>query len=158
MRLRRTRVPQAVLAITDRRLAWGLTQDGVALVASPDCLHIGPDISVPWWTVERVGWAAPTLRVAEIAEVEGAGRVHLWELAEDHSLAATVRERVTASVAWSDLRTLSPAGEVRLVGRRVPDQEVLTWQAVWQAGTDPSDPLLRAQVDAHLDSLRKSIG
>lgn len=158
MRLRRNPVPEAVLAITDRRLAWAVTEDGVALVASPDCLHIGTDVAVPWWQVERVGWATPTLRVAEIAEVEGAGRVHLWELAQDHDLAATIRERVTASVAWSDLRKLTPSGSVRLVGRRVPGQEVLTWQAVWQPDADPTDPFLRAQVDAHLEALRKSIG
>ena len=47
---------------------------------------------------------------------------------------------------------------MRLVGRRVPDQEVLTWQTVWQPGTDPSDPLLQAQVQAFVEELRKSIG
>lgn len=156
MRLRRS-VPEAVRAAADRRLAWGLTEDGVALVASPDCLHVGGE-RIEWWQVERVGWADPTLRVVEVAEVEGSGLVHLWDLAEDHGLAETIRERVTASVAWSDLRSLTPSGAVRLVGRRVPGQEVLTWQAVWQPGTDPSDPFLRAQVDAHLDALRKSIG
>lgn len=156
MRLRRS-VPEAVRAVPDRRLAWAVTEQGVALVASPACLHVG-DEQIPWAAVEKVGWADPTLRLTEMAEVEGAGRVHLWELAEDHHLARTVRERVTASVAWSDLRALQPDGKVRLVGRRVPGEELLTWQVVWQRGTDPADPFLRAQVEAHLDGLRKSIG
>jgi hypothetical protein len=150
-------VPDAVRAVQDRRLAWAVTEDGLALVASPTCLHVGEE-QIAWEQVEKVGWADPVLRITEIAEVEGTGTVHLWELAEDHHLAENVRERVTASVAWSDLRALQPEGKVRLVGRRVPGEELLTWQVVWQAGTDPSDPFLRAQVEAHLDGLRKSIG
>jgi hypothetical protein len=143
--------------VADRRLAWGVTDDGVALVASPTCLHVGSE-QIAWTAVEKVGWAAPLLRLTEMAEVEGTGLVHLWELAEDHGLAETIRERVTASVAWSDIRKLQPAGAVRLVGRRVPGQELLTWQVVWQLGTNPADPLLRAQVDAYVDGLRKSLG
>ena len=157
MRLRRAVPPPEVRAVPDRRLAWGVTTDGVALVASPTRLHVGGE-QIAWDQVERVGWADPTLRVVEVAEVEGTGLVHLWDLAEDHRLSTTIRERVTASVAWSDLRTLTPDGAVRLVGRRVPGQEVLTWQAFWQPGTDPSDPFLRAHVDAALEALRKSIG
>ena len=71
MKLRRT-VPDSVRAIEDRRLAWALAEDGTALVASPTCLHIGA-VSLPWTSVEKVGWADPTLRVTEIAEVEGRG-------------------------------------------------------------------------------------
>ena len=156
MKLRRT-LPDAVRAVDDRRLAWGVTEDGVTLVAAPTCLYVDGE-PLLWTAVEKVGWAAPLLRVTEIAEVEGTGRVHLWELAEDHRLSETIRERVTASVAWSDVRALSPAGAVRLVGRRVPGEELLTWQTVWQEGTDPADPRLRAQVDALVEGLRRAIG
>jgi len=58
----RPKVPVEVRAVADRRLAWGLTTDGVALVASPTCLHVNGE-QVPWWQVERVGWADPTLRI-----------------------------------------------------------------------------------------------
>jgi hypothetical protein len=146
-----------VRAVSDRRLAWGVTEDGLALVASPTCLHVGAE-QLAWTDVEKVGWADPLLRLTEMAEVAGAGRVHLWELAEEHGLAETVRERVTASIAWSDVRRLQPDGEVRLVGRRVPGQDLLVWQAVWQEGTDPSDPLLRTQVESMVTGLRASIG
>jgi hypothetical protein len=98
------------------------------------------------------------LTLTEVAEIEGTGATRSWTLVEDARLAEIVRERVTASIAWSDVRTLRPAGAVRLVGRRMPGQEVLEWQTVWKAGTNPADPLLRAQVDAFLEGLRKSIG
>jgi hypothetical protein len=146
-----------VKAVADRRLAWGVTDAGVALVAAPTCLYVD-GVPLAWNAIEKVGWVSPLLRVTESAEVEGTGTVHLWELAEDRKLAETVRERVTASVAWSDVRALSPSGSVRLVGRRVPGQDALLWQTVWQVGTNHADPSLRAQAEAHLTALRKTIG
>jgi hypothetical protein len=156
VKLRRT-VPPAVRAVPERRLAWGVTDDGTALVAAPTSLYVGEQ-PLPWTAVERVSWQPPVLTITEVAEVEGTGASRSWTLVEEARLAEIVRERVTASIAWSDVRSLQPAGAVRLVGRRMPGQEVLEWQTVWQAGTNPADPLLRAQVDAFLDGLRKSIG
>lgn len=156
MKLRRT-VPAAVRAVPERRLAWAVTDDGTALVAAPTSLYVGEQ-PLPWTSVERVSWQPPVLTVTEVAEVEGTGASHSWTVVEEARLAETVRERVTASIAWSDVRSLQPAGSVRLVGRRVPGQELLEWQTVWRAGTNPADPLLRAQVDAFLDGLRRSIG
>jgi hypothetical protein len=156
VKLRRT-VPAAVRAVPERRLAWAVTDDGTALVAAPTSLYVGEQ-PLPWTSVERVSWQPPVLTVTEVAEVEGTGASHSWTVVEEARLAETVRERVTASIAWSDVRSLQPAGSVRLVGRRVPGQELLEWQTVWRAGTNPADPLLRAQVDAFLDGLRRSIG
>ena len=157
MRLRRTPVPDAVKAVPERRLAWGTAEDGAVLVATPTALYVD-GAPLAWSGIEKVGWVHPLLRVTEVAEVEGTGAVRMWDLAEDHRLAETIRERVTASVAWSDVRKLSSGGAVRLVGRRLPGQDLLVWQVFWQPGTDPSDPVLRAEVDAHLDALRKTIG
>jgi hypothetical protein len=156
VKLRRT-VPAAVRAVPERRLAWAVTDDGTALVAAPTSLYVGEQ-PLPWTSVERVSWQPPVLTVTEVAEVEGTGASHSWTVVEEARLAETVRERVTASIAWSDVRSLQPAGSVRLVGRRMPGQELLEWQTVWRAGTNPADPLLRAQVDAFLDGLRRSIG
>ena len=40
-------VPEAVRAVAVRRLAWGLTSDGLALVAAEDALRVGPDEVLP---------------------------------------------------------------------------------------------------------------
>lgn len=151
-------MPASVRAVEtdDRRLAWALTPDGTALVATATALHAG-SLRLPWQQVERVGWEPPVLTVAEVAEVEGAGAVHHWELAEDAHLAQTVRACVTSSVGWSDQRKVGN-GSVRLVGRRIPGQELLTWQVVWAPGTDSHDPVTVAQVDAWVLELRKTIG
>lgn len=141
----------------ERRLAWAVTVEGVPLVATASALYVGPE-RLAWTAVERVGWQPPTLTLTEVAQVEGTGRSRSFELAADGRLAETVRERVTASVGWSDRRALSPSGSVRLVGRRTPGRDVLEWQTVWEPGTDPSDPALQAQVQEWVAALRKTIG
>ena len=98
------------------------------------------------------------LVVTHVAPVDGTGESWQLELAEENDLADVVRTRVTDSVAWSNHVKLKPAGGVRLVGRRRPGQELLEWQLVFDAGTDPDDPQLRAQADALVSDARRSIG
>ncbi len=159
MRLRRSTVPDAVKALktNERRLAWGLTLDGTVLVATATGLHAGASV-LAWTQVEKVLWQPPLLTLVETAEVEGSGLRHTWELTEDARLAETVRAGVTSSIGWSDRRALAPEGAVRLVGRRVPGFELLQWQLVFEAGTDPHDPLLRAQAEAMVLDLRRTLG
>jgi hypothetical protein len=155
----RPQVPDAVRAVPvdERRLAWGLTDAGLALVATPSALWFG-ETKLPWLQVEKAGWQPPTLTVVEVAEREGTGVRHSWVLADDRRLAETVRAQVTSSVAWSDVRRLQPAGKVRVVGRRVPGRDALLWQVVYLDGTDPADPAVRAQAEAFAASLRATLG
>ena len=98
------------------------------------------------------------LRVREVAEVAGSGPEHVLELADEGDLPEVVRDRVTGSVAWATTARLDPDGGVRIVGRRVPDAEVLEWQLVFDEGTDPDDPLVRAQAEHALTQARRTIG
>lgn len=156
---RRTPVPEAVAALRtdERREAWGLTPDGTPLVATASALHVGPT-ALAWTQVEKVSWVPPRLVLTEASEVEGSGSVRTFELAQDAHLAEIVRARVTSSIGWSDRRALVPSGAVRLVGRRSPGRDALDWQLVFEPGTDPNDPSLRAQAVAHVDGLRRTIG
>ncbi|MDP9182409.1 MAG: hypothetical protein M3P04_06485 [Actinomycetota bacterium] len=158
LKLRR-QVPAAVRAVRleERRLAWGVTDDGVVLVATPSALHVG-DRALPWTQVVKVAWQEPVLTVREVAEVEDGGVAHQFSLAEQDRLAEVVRAQVTSSVAWSDVRRLEPVGKVRVVARRVPRQDALLWQLVWLEGTDPADEALRAQADALVIALRGTLG
>jgi hypothetical protein len=152
-------VPAAVkeLRTEERRLAWGITADDLPLVATSSTLYLGSE-SLPWTQVERISWKPSTLTIIEVAEVEGTGRTRSYVLTEDARLAETIRARVTSSVAWSDRRALHPKGAVRLVGRRVPGEDLLEWQQVFEPGTDPHDPFLRAQVELMVEALRRTIG
>ena len=160
--LRRRAVPPAVRAVPlpagERRTAWAVTAAGEPLVATDRALLLPGGVRLAWEDVERAGWQPPELTVVQVAEVEGAGARHVLTLAEPGDLPAAVRARVTGSVAWSSHERLSPGGGVRVVGRRVPGEELLRWQLVYDRGTDRDDPLLRAQAQALLEGARRSIG
>ena len=158
MRLRQ-KLPEAVrsLRLDERRLAWGLTDRGTAVVATPTSLLAG-DLVLPWSSIAKASWDQPVLTVREVAELEDGGTTHRFALVEDDRLAEVVRAQVTSSVAWSDVRRLQPRGKVRVVARRVPGQDALLWQTVWLEGADPGDPVLRAQAEALVAALRGTIG
>jgi hypothetical protein len=134
-----------------------VTTDGTAVAATPTSLLAGA-VVLPWTQVSKVAWEPPVLTVREVADVEDAGPLHRFDLAEDDHLAETVRAQVTSSVAWSDVRRLEPSGKVRVVARRVPGRDALLWQLVWLDSTDPSDPSLRAQAEHLVAALRGTIG
>jgi hypothetical protein len=159
VRLFLSRAPEAVrnVSVDERRLAWAVTSAGGPLVATPTHLYVDGG-RLPWTRIERVVWKPPTLTLIEVAPVAGTGRTRSFVLETDHRLAEIVRSRVTSSVGWSDRRTLVPSGAVRLVGRRTPGVDTLEWQTVWEPGTDPSDPALRAQAEEWVAALRKTIG
>ena len=159
---RRRSVPEAVQAVAlpagDRRIAWATTTAGEPVVASTSGLLLPGREVLLWRTVEKAVWARPVLRVREVAEVAETGPQHVLELTDEGDLPEVVRDRVTSSVAWATTARLSPEGGVRIVGRRVPDAEVLEWQLVFDQGTDPGDPLVRAQAEHALSAARRAIG
>ena len=142
----------------ERRLGWGVTSVGDAVVASTAGLHVPGTGRLDWPDVEKATWQRPVLEVVEVAEVSGSGRRWRVELTEEGELPDVVRSAVTASVAWSTHVRLSPAGGVRVVGRRRPGQELLDWQLVYDRGTDLDDPRVRAQAEAVLADARRTIG
>jgi hypothetical protein len=163
--LRRRTTPEVVRAVAlepgERRVAWALTTAGEPVVATDRGLRLPGRPVLEWEQIERASFARPVLTVLELAEVEGTGARHAVELDladEQTDLPATVRARVAASVAWSSHTRLAPAGGVRIVGRRRRGLEVLDWQLVFDQGTDPHDPQLRAQAEQHLAAARRTIG
>lgn len=161
---RRSAVPDRVKAVKlpagERRIAWAITADGRAAVASTRALYLPDGTVLGWDGIERALWDKPTLRLIELTELEGSGRRHelRLDLEHDTDLPETVRARVSASVAWSSHIKLQPGGGVRIVGRRRAGQEVLDWQLVFDRNTNPDDAALRAQAEQHLAAARRTIG
>ena len=142
----------------ERRRAWGVTTAGDAVVATDLGLHLPRTSRLDWADVERATWRRPVLGVSRVAQVDGAGARWQLELAEEAELADVVRSAVTASVAWTNHVRLQPDGGVRVVGRRRPGRDALDWQLVYDRGTDPDDPALRAQAERVLHDARRTIG
>lgn len=159
---RRRSVPDAVRAVAlepgERRLGWGLTTAGEAVLATSAGLRLPGRPPLPWADVEKATWRRPTLTVTRVSRVEGEGQRWQLELADEDELPDVVRTQVTGSVAWSNHVRLTPSGGVRLVGRRRPGQELLDWQLVHDAGTDPDDPQVQAQGKALVEDARRTIG
>ncbi len=159
---RRAPLPAAVRAVVlepgERRLGWAVTTAGDAVLATSAGLRLPGRPPLAWADVERATWRRPVLVVSQVAPVDGAGQRWQLELAEEDDLPDVVRTQVSASVAWSNHVRLRPAGGVRLVGRRRPGQELLDWQLVFDAGTDPDDPQLRAQAEELVVDARRTIG
>ena len=159
---RRRSLPDAVRAVVldpgERRLGWGVTTSGEAVLATSAGLRLPGQPPLPWADVERATWRRPTLTVTKVAPVDGTGQRWHVELAEEDELPDVVRTQVTDRVAWSNPGRLVPPGGVRLVGRRRPGQDLLDWQLVHDPGTDPDDPQVQAQGQALVEDARRTIG
>ena len=160
---RRT-VPADVAAVAlepgERRAAWARTTEGAPVVVTDLGVHLPGRPLLAWVDLERASFQRPLLTLLEIADVEGTGAQHAvaLDLTDDTDLPQVLRARLAANVAWSSHQRLLPSGGVRIVGRRQRDQDALAWQLVYDVGTDPHDPALRAQAEQHLLAARRTIG
>jgi hypothetical protein len=125
----------ALLARDDRVVSWADVEGGGVVLASrlglwwpfPD----GPR-RIGWERIDKATWSDGVLRVIEADVVDGLLLVDREpvsaQLTVPRDLPPTVRKRVEASVVSSELVT---GGRVamRVVGRRVPGRDGITWWA-----------------------------
>jgi len=149
----------------ERVVSWALADSGAAVLATQLGLWLpgadGPR-RIPWQLVDKAVWRDGTLTVVA-AEDTGDGVLAEQpptsvRLAEPRDLPPTVRARVERSIGYSRHHRLEPAGGVRVVGRRVPGRDGLSWQLVFDPGTDEDDPLLRIQAERLVAQARAETG
>lgn len=142
----------------ERILATAPTRGGSYVVATSTALHLptvsGDFLRLPWERVDQAAWKDGWLHVHETS----GGPEHHIRLTEPGSVPETVRERVTATVVVSHNARLPGGGTVRIAGRRPTDGGDVRWTFVFEAGTDPDDPGLRAQAEQLLEALRRQTG
>jgi hypothetical protein len=149
---RRERPPAEALARLDpdeRVVSWATAADGGAVLATPLGLWLpdGPE-RIPWHLVDKATWRDGALTVVAARD---AGDGVLEELpprsvriAVPRDLPQTVRVRVERTIASTRHHRLPAGGGVRVVGRRVPGQDGVSWQLVFDRGVDRDDPAVRA--------------
>jgi hypothetical protein len=126
----------------ERVLAWAPVGEDQALVATNHGLWLPEGRRLGWHEIHKVAWSGRELRVtpAEVAEVRDHyavlvdGPVVVFLLLEPGEVPDQVRTRVTRSVAYTSHHPLSTGG-VRVVGRRVPGRNGLSWAVRYDAGT-----------------------
>jgi hypothetical protein len=166
--LRRDQPPAEALQPLDRDervVSWATLDDGSVVVATQRGLWLpapGGAERVLWHLVDRAVWRDGTLTLVTavdpgdgVLEEQPARSVRL---AAPRDLPPTVRARVQATIGYSRHHRLQPGGGVHVVGRRVPGHDGLTWQIVFDAGTDRDDPLLRVQAGRLVDEAKVETG
>ena len=142
---RRPKLPASLrpaLEPDERILSWARVGDGQALVATNYGLWLPDGKRLGWHEIHKAAWSGRELRItpAEVAEERGGyevlvdGPVVGFLLLEPGELPDQVRTRVTRSVAYTAHHPLT-AGGVRVVGRRVPGRNGLTWSVRYDSGT-----------------------
>jgi hypothetical protein len=149
----RRRLPAAArrrLAKQERVIAWASTTEDTeaAVVVTPLGVWLpGRDERIGWHQVHKATWSGSRLTVVPSTPVaDGDGYAVMVDdtpivvgLADPDDVPHEIRKRVTKSVAVTEHHPV-PAGGVRIVGRRVPGVNGLTWHVRYDDGTDASDP------------------
>lgn len=160
------RLPGTVVAMLgippgEKIVAWGAgagpdpTQSMVA-VATDRALYVQQaGERLPWETIAKAAWDEPVLELT-VAD-GGPARLLRVRLEDSKDLPAAVHDRVTASVVVSERLDLGGGAKATAVARRDGDDGI-RWTVVFDAGLDPSDPVLRAAADEELTRLRDSLG
>lgn len=159
---RRERPPAEVVALltpTDRIVSWAPTTDGPALVAS----RLGlwwPTVDGPrrigWELIDKATWQGNSVTVVEADLMDDLLLVDRApvsvELAEARDLPPIIRQRVQSGVVSSEL-VASAEVAMRVVGRRVPGRDGVSWWARLEPGTSDT-PEVREIVHDVLDARR----
>jgi hypothetical protein len=143
----------------ERVLAWARTADDPAAAVVVTNLGLwlpGQDGRLGWHQIHKATWAGSRLTVVPSRPVgdgvgdEGSPYTVMADdtavtvsLADPDDVPATVRERVTKSVAYTAHFPL-PAGGIRVVARRVAGRNGVAWHVRYDDGVDPADPAIVA--------------
>ncbi|MDM4720252.1 hypothetical protein QTQ03_11955 [Micromonospora sp. WMMA1363] len=158
---RRPKLPPAdrpPLGPDERVLDWAAAGSGEAdgvLVATDRGLWLpGRGHRIGWHDILKAVWSGRELTVTpaeHVTEREGYLVVadlpaETYLLVDPADLPHQVRTRVTKSVAYTQLHPV-PGGAGRVVARRVPGVDGLTWTVRFEPGTPPDDPDVLAATD-----------
>lgn len=142
----------------ERVLAWAAVED-TAIVATNRGLWLpGSTERLGWHRIHKATWRDGVLTVtpstSEAAEDADFAVVADTEpvtvvLTDPSELPKRVRERVTASVAYTSRHPLPGGGAARVVARRVSGRDGLSWSVRYEGDVDSADPAV-ASVAAEL--------
>ncbi len=138
----------------ERVLGWAATADDGTVVTTNRGLWLpGRAERLGWHEIHKATWDNPRLTVTPGVRVEERDGYTVMadqptiavSLTEPGNVPSQINTRVTRSVAASTHHTLTTGGGVRVVSRRVPGVDGVTWHVRYDEGTDAHDPLVVLQ-------------
>jgi hypothetical protein len=151
------------LAPGERILASAGAAAGMTVVATDHALYVPERFGhrrIGWEQVDRAGWEheGGTLWVLETAPLGSRPRRTTMHVEEAGDVVDVVRERVGATVVIVRHVPISGEAGIRVVGRRPPGQDELTWTVAVDDGVDVSDPDVLARVEAAVLAAKSDVG
>ncbi|WP_341717147.1 hypothetical protein QQG74_24945 [Micromonospora sp. FIMYZ51] len=156
---RRPKLPSAArppLDRDERMLTWAAAGngegDGVVVASNLGLWLPGRSHRLGWHEIVKAVWSGRELTVTpgeQVTERDGYLVVadcpaERYLLLDPGELPHQVRARVTGSVAYTQHHAL-PGGAGRIVGRRVPGVNGLTWMVHYDPGTPTDDEAVRTE-------------
>jgi hypothetical protein len=139
----------------ERILDWARTGSGGWCVATTIGLRCPDDYQLLRW--DQVRHVTYRDGAMDVEPVEGPAR--RFRLEDAHHLPDVVRDRVTASIPYDRHVRLTADGlGLRILARRRPDTDEMTWESTYDDGLDVDDPAIRTRVQAALDEARSLFG
>jgi hypothetical protein len=140
----------------ERVLAWAFTDPGdrVVVATNRGLWRPGRTDRLGWHDVHKAVWSGRELAITPaqlVTEREGYvvvadGPTESFLLLDPGDVPEQVRARVTRSVAYTSHHAIDGGG-VRVVARRVPGVDGLTWTVRYDAGTTADDEPVIAETD-----------
>jgi hypothetical protein len=154
----------------ERVVAWAAAPGDAAVVATPAGLWLpGRETRLGWHEIHKATWSGraltlvPAERVGEVSDapvpylvMADAAPVTVT-LLDPGDLPHQVRARVTRSVGYSTHHPL-PDGGVRVVARRVPGHDGVSYAVRYDPGTDTGSPAVRAATDELVEQAQTTLG
>jgi hypothetical protein len=140
----------------ERIVAWaGATDDQVVVVTNRGLWLPGAAGRLGWHEIHKATWSGRQLALVasrEAGALEGYTLVAdqpaiVHTLLDPDNVPLQVRVRVTRSIAYTQVHPLPDGGAVRVVARRVPGIDGLSWTVRYEDGADPTDDRVRAVTD-----------
>lgn len=135
----------------ERVLSWARTPDDAVVVVSNRGLWLPSHDRLGWHEIHKATWSGRQLTVVPgevVGPCDGYSVVVdrpavVVTLTDPGDVPEQVRARVTRSVAYSSHHPLPGGGGVRVVGRRVPGVDGLSWHVRYDEGVSVEDPTVQ---------------
>ena len=158
-----------VVAQGERVLSWAMVPGSGWAVATDAALYLpvlverspggagATSLRLPWELITKASWTDEGALVVE-GRPQARGRDQGWmvRLDDPRTLPTVVYERVTSTVVVSERVALAEDAGARIVARRADGG--LKWTVTFDAGLDPTDPVLRSRAEEALADLRSTFG